>query len=552
MALNQSARHRPCRWDARKIALCVALTGIIAAATPSQAQTPPDQAPAPSETPTPTPAPSPTPENADVHAAGNTIASGDKPVAAGQAKADPWGPVPTKDVSLVNLSPFFLPYFNNGPVFGLPGTVVGDFTDRTQLTGDWGGVRTKLARRGYFFDLYSTSAYQNVASGGLKTGSAFMQNTQLSINVDTGRAGLWSGGLFHVTLESRIGSSPQKTFTVGSVVPQYTGLTVPGPFFTNDFLPTEYFLVQSLRPKFSVILGKINVLNICDQTLFGHSYKDTFANVNFRKNPMALNFYNTTALAAVGVWTPTKWVAIAGGVLDPNSKANNLATDAFDKVNIYAASIFSYKLGDLPGQSWAQFNWTNKPKIDLAKPFGPLSPEAIPQAVGVLVGSPSTESLPINFKSESWVTVENFSQYLSVKEDPETVAQKLISGQTLRGIGVFGRVGYAPEETNPITRDASIALLAHGLSDRRQNDSFGVGFYHNGISRPLKDNIARLTGSTSRVKNEQGVEVFYDFAITPAIKLIPSYQHIWNPLSASVARNQRGADVFLARVNVTW
>jgi carbohydrate-selective porin OprB len=174
------------------------------------------------------------------------------------------------------------------------------------LTGDWGGVRTKLARRGYFFDLYSTSAYQDVASGGLKTGGAFMQNTQLSINVDTGRAGLWSGGLFHVTLESRSGSSPQKTFTVGSVAPQYTGLTVPGPFFTNDFLPTEYFLVQSLRPKFSVLLGKINVLNICDQTLFGNSYKDTFANVNFRKNPMALNFYNTTSLAAVGVWTPTK------------------------------------------------------------------------------------------------------------------------------------------------------------------------------------------------------------------------------------------------------
>src|SRR5258705_3315711 len=94
MALNQSARHRRCRWDARKIALCVALTGIIAAVTPSQAQTPPDQAPATSETPTPTPtaAPIPTPKNADVHAAGNTIASGDKTVAAGQAKADPSWP----------------------------------------------------------------------------------------------------------------------------------------------------------------------------------------------------------------------------------------------------------------------------------------------------------------------------------------------------------------------------------------------------------------------------------------------------------------------------
>jgi porin len=550
MDLNQFARHCPRRWGACKTVLYVALAGIIAAAIPSQAQSPLDQAPARSETPTPTPGPMP--ENADVHAPGNTITRGDKPAASRKAKADPWGPVPTKDASLVNLLPFFLPYFNNGPVFGLPGTVVGDLTDRTQLTGDWGGVRTRLARRGYFFDLYSMSTYQYVASGGLKTGSAFIQNTQLSINVDTGRAGLWPGGLLHVTLESRSGNSPQKTFTVGSSVPQYTGLTVPGPFFTNDVLPTEYFLVQSLHPKFSVTLGKLNIINTADRTLFGNSYKDTFANVNFVKNPIALNFFNTTTLAAVGVWTPTKSVAIAGGVLDPNSKASNLATHAFDHVNVYAASIFSFKVGDLPGQSWAQFNWTNKPKFDLAKPFGRLSPAAIPQAVGVLVGSLSTEGLPINFKSDSWVTAGNFSQYLSVKEDSEAIAQKLNSGQTLRGIGVFGRVGYAPEETNPITRTASIALFVHGLSDGRQNDSFGVGFYHNGISRPLKDNIAHLTGGTSRVKNEQGVEVFYDFAITPAIKLIPSYQHIWNPLSAGVARNQRVADIFLARVNVTW
>jgi hypothetical protein len=110
MALNQSARHRACRRDARKIALCIVLTGFIAAAPPSQAQTSTDQAPATSETPTltPTPAQSPTPENDDVRAARNPIASGDKPSAADQAKADRWGAVPTEDVSLVNFAPFFL------------------------------------------------------------------------------------------------------------------------------------------------------------------------------------------------------------------------------------------------------------------------------------------------------------------------------------------------------------------------------------------------------------------------------------------------------------
>src|SRR3954467_10360410 len=89
-------------------------------------------------------------------------------------------PNPTSDASLVDAAPFLLPYFNNGPVFGLPGTVGGDVWHRTQLSGDWGGVRTDLARRGWFVDLYSTGAYQDVARGGLKTGSAFVQNTQLS------------------------------------------------------------------------------------------------------------------------------------------------------------------------------------------------------------------------------------------------------------------------------------------------------------------------------------------------------------------------------------
>jgi porin len=210
--------------------LSVALAGIIVAAMPAHAQSLPQQAP-----------------------------------------ADPWGPVPTGDASIVNVAPFLLPYFNNGSVFGLPGTDVGDFWSRTQLSGDWGGARTDLARSGFFFDLYSITAYQDVTSGGLKTGGAFLQNTQLSINIDTGRAGLWSGGLFHITVESRYGSSPQDTFTVGSTVPQYTGLAMPGLFFAHNILPTEYFLVQSLVPKFSILLGKTNVINTCDQTLFGDS-----------------------------------------------------------------------------------------------------------------------------------------------------------------------------------------------------------------------------------------------------------------------------------------
>src|SRR3954468_683378 len=500
-------------WPVGTIALCLALALIIADPTMCHAQSPSE----------------------------STVAGDGNEVKTDAVAATPsWGAVATKKASIANLAPFFLPYLNNGPVFGLPGTDAGDFWHRTQLSGDWGGLRTDLARHGFFFDLYSTSAYQDVTSGGLQTGGSFIQNTQLSINVDTGRAGLWPGGIFHVTLESRNGSSsPQNTFTAGSSVPQYTGLAFPGPFFVHDVLPTEYFLLQSLTPKFAVILGKVNVLTHADQTLFGNSYKYYFANLNFNKNPMALNFYNTSSLAAIGVWTPSKRVTVAAGVFDPNSEANNLATKAFDRVNVYGITIFSYTIGGLPGQSWAQANWTNKPKIDLSSPFGQLSPTQVPQAIGFLLGSGSADGLDLNNKDKSWVTIGNFAQYVMVKDAPGAVAEKLGSGQPLRGIGLFGRIGYAPEETNPITRDASVALFANGVSDHRPHDSFGLGIYHNGISQPLKNDIARLTGATATLKNEQGLEVFYGVAITPAMRLIPSYQHIWHPMTAQVAKNER-------------
>ena len=465
---------------------------------------------------------------------------------------DRWSPVPTRQASIANLEPVLLPYFNNGPVFGLPGTSVGDFFHRTQLSGDWGGLRTKLARSGYFFDLYTTGAYQDVASGGLKTGGSFIQNNQLSINIDTGRTRLWPGGLLHLTLQSRNGSSPQRNFAVGSDVPQYYGLTLPGPFYGHDYLPTEYFLLQSLTPKFSLLLGKITVLNICDQTLFGDSYRYYFANFNFNKNPIALYFYNPTSLTAVAEWAPSRRFILAGGVLDPNSKADNLAKNAFDHVDIYGASIFSYSVRRRPGQAWAQFNWTNKPKIDLGSPFGQLSPDQVPQALSVLAGSTETQVLPINYKPYSWVTIGNFSQYLSLKESPEAIGQKLTSGQPLRGVGIFGRAGYAPEESITVARQGSVALLANGLSDRRQYDSFGAGFYYNGTSRPLKDDVRSLSNSTVTVRNEKGAEIFYDLAFTPAIRLVPSYQHIWHPLAADVAKGNHKADVFLIRLNLAW
>ena len=478
--------------------------------------------------------------------------SHDEPKDEKSSEKDNFGAVPTNKKSLANLAPLLLPYFNNGPVFGLPGTETGDFWHRTQLTGDWGGLRTEMARHGLFFDMYSTTAYQNVTSGGLRTGGSTVSGQQISVNLDTARAGLWSGGLFHLTFQSRSGDDVAHTFNAGTNAPQYIGLAHPDPLKPNNIYPTEYFLVQALTPQFSVLFGKISDVFTPDQTLVGDSYRADFANFNLLKNPMTLNFYNPTALSALVLWTPKKSVAIGGGILDPYSEATSLHNHAFERVNWYLTGIFTYGIHGLPGQVSPAFNWSNRPHLALDAPYGQISAAQAPQAVEAMLGVAPTTGLPANFRTNSWLSMVNATQYVYVKDRPSAVGAKLRSGQPVRGVALFGRLGYAPDDTNKVAHDGSIAVWANGLFDARQNDRFGAGFYVNQFSHYFKEDIASLTASTSTAKNEKGTEIFYDFAVTPALRIIPGYQHIWNPLNAKVAAHQDHADVFQLRLAINF
>jgi hypothetical protein len=372
------------------------------------------------------------------------------------------------------------------------------------------------------------------------------------MNLDTARAGLWSGGLFHFTAQARYGDNPSNTFTAGGFAPQYMGLVHPGPLNPNNFYPTEYFLAQALTPQFSVVLGKISDIYIPDQTLIGNSYRADFANFNFLKNPMTLNFYNPTALSALAMWTPKKSVAIGGGILDPYSQAASFHDRAFERVNWYLTGIFTYSIHGLPGQASPAFNWSNRPHIALDVPYSPVSAAHAPQAVGALLGVAPTTGLPANFRTDSWFSILNATQYLYVKDRPAAVGAKLRSGQPVRGLALLGRLGYAPDDTNKVAHDGSIAMWANGLFDARKDDRFGAGFYVNQFSHYFKGDIASLTAGTSTAKDEKGTEIFYDFAITPALRIIPGYQHIWNPLNAKVAAKQDHADVFLLRLAVNF
>ena len=77
----------------------------------------------------------------------------------------------------------------------------GDFWSRSTLTGDWGGVRNDLAKKGVTFDLSLTQVYQGILVGGKDELWKYSGRGDLTINVDTQKLGLWPGGFFTAEVE---------------------------------------------------------------------------------------------------------------------------------------------------------------------------------------------------------------------------------------------------------------------------------------------------------------------------------------------------------------
>jgi porin len=121
------------------------------------------------------------------------------------------------------------------------------------------------------------------------------------------------------------------------------------------------------------------------------------------------------------------------------------------------------------------------------------------------------QHLPLDTAKEdnSWCVYYNFDQYLY---EPK-------KGQ---GIGVFGKFGATDGKANPIHHFYSIGIGGKGAIPGRPLDQFGIGYYYMDLSHP------KLTGIISEkfLRDEYGVEAYYNFAITPWMKLTPDIQII--------------------------
>src|SRR5262249_39746281 len=83
----------------------------------------------------------------------------------------------------------------------------GDLFSRPRLTGDWGGIRDEMAKRGVFFDVDYLQILQGVQTGGRKNDVSYWGETSYTLTVDSGKLGLWPGGFLKIHALSTYGTT---------------------------------------------------------------------------------------------------------------------------------------------------------------------------------------------------------------------------------------------------------------------------------------------------------------------------------------------------------
>ncbi|MGB0717022.1 MAG: carbohydrate porin [Phycisphaerae bacterium] len=380
----------------------------------------------------------------------------------------------------------------------------GDIWTRPALTGDWNGLRNKLAAEdGISFELEVEQLIQGSAFGGKDTNNAFRYSGSwdMRLKVDTGRMDLWPGGLFDIHVESFFGDGLGDK--VGSPVNDDALFPIPG---SHRVALSHVTYTQFLSESFAIFMGKLDTSQ-GDENEFAWIHGDNFLHTSLRWNPISARTtpYSTLGLGflATGEWG--RWTFM---VFDSEGEPEAAGFDtAFDGGTAIATEArFNVDLFGKKGHQLVGFVYSDR--LFLASEQDPR--------VGLRTGSGLAGrilQLAGSFERESgsWAFFYNFDQYIYTEAEDES-----------QGIGLFGRFGISDGDANPIHSFYSVGIGGKGIVPERDNDTFGLGYFYTKWSdTALADAL--------NINDSQGVELFYNIEVTPWLHITPDLQVLINP-----------------------
>ncbi len=414
---------------------------------------------------------------------------------------DPLAAIKTEDgfISITKAAPVLTPVSD----------YTGDIWERSSLFDDAFGRRQELYEQGVTVDAQVTQVVQDVTSGGPDSdpGARYFGLLDYGITLDTGKLGLWSGGLIVANGQTSWGNS--LLGASGNLAPVNFLSAYPAGTGENDTILMEYYLVQALPLDLTLIAGRMNAANLLDRNSFANDPRKQFMNIALNNNVLFGGFVSFSTYGGILNWHANDNLAISVAAYDPNDQPGDYgSTDGFfDEVGLGGEIDVSWDIGDLGGTFRSIFIYKTENVVDFSN--SRLLVER------VLTG----QALPE--KTDNWMIGFNVEQYLW-KPDTSGDAPPRTADDAFqeRGIGVFGRFGYAPKDRNPYNVYASGGIGARGVFDSRPHDRFGIGVYWMQESGDVDDLVGGL------LQDETGVEAYYNFAITPWLNLSADAQWI--------------------------
>ena len=369
-----------------------------------------------------------------------------------------------------------------------PSPFDGPWDSRPKLTGNWCGLRDELRDHGLTFDISATEYYQGTASGGLQDRFRFGGRDDYLINVDGKKVGLWQGLSVNLHGETVYGESVN--LATGAVVPVNIGRAHP-VFFGDETALTAVKFTQVVSENLVLYAGKINTIdNIQQPFMPGRGLDAGFMNAAFVWNPILGRTMNYATLGAGFAILAQGQPVFTLTVYDTNDDSTTSGFDVlFDNgAVIYPTLSLPTTFFDMPGHQsiWAAYSSGRYAIVD------PQSLNLIPP---VLNGPP-----PTILVQGSWWVMYLFDQTLWVD-----------GGDKTRSWGVFGNFGISDGKPDPIEWSAVVGIGGSSPIACRKLDTFGVAYYFLSFSDDFKD-VARLV---TPVRNEGGLELFYNVAATP-------------------------------------
>ena len=382
--------------------------------------------------------------------------------------------------------------------------------NQDRLTGEWGGLRTDLSKKGIDIDLRLSQYWQRVASGGDNVNSEYGGTMDYRLTIDTHKLfGTWEG--FSIVAHARTRFGYDVNVDTGAFALQNAGMLMPAPddYHNTDItgLVANQYLPLGENHLLLLSLGQYDVIDTVTGFFPHIGYgQEGFWNVNglLTALPWFGAVRGLSLYGAMGITINKKHMIPQSGLMvlgtENQSTSQNNIYDSFNDGAFFAG--------------FHRFIWEVDEKMGYFMVFvgGSTKDQASNDPHDFYINP--GEGIENDREHKPWdIAAYIYQVFWQDTVNPDRKATFFIGGT------------YGPDDPQFAQWHAFSAIEAYGLMPSRPHDRMGVSGWYNGLSRNFKK---LLSEADLRVRDTWGLEVYYNYQINKWLHFSPDFQLVRN------------------------